>query len=1167
MPTWWEVEAQVGPHIAALVDSAGAIVAVNRAWERFAELNEGSAEATGVGVNYLEVCRRAAAAGDGDAAATVAYLKGMLEGSSPAPPPDYRCPAPNEDRFYRVRTRRVVQPDDEPGLVVVHEEVTTEHLGELAGTVLSGESTPSVAVIIAGVPTEPGEAAVVQSKVAGRIGRLLRDSDVVWWSGDHEILVLLPGRGEGAVASMAERLDEALSRPFLVGGEDVVLTVELHAGTTPGSARLESLFARASDVVVLIDADGTVRYVSPSISHLLGYGVSEVLGRDLTELFDTDDADAADTVRGACNRSREDPREQPVVERPIRTAEGTQRWMEVTVWNLLEDPTARGLVVSLRDIHDRRRALDDLHTAEARQRAILDKSADVVMFFDFDGIVRWVSPAYRSSFGRDPDELLGRSGFDFIHPDDRQAAAEQFASLDGLGSHVRCEFRAVWPDGGQHWVEEVVTDLRDDPDVGYIVGNLRDVTDRHVIAVEADRARDRLLEAQRLAGLGSFVIDGTGTLVWSDELYRLLGYSTDVEPSRERYLERVHPDDRHELSVLIDRMLAGERLLGSTHRIVRPDGAVRWVVARVSIAEDDYPAVEIHGTVLDITERHLARLDAEAERERLAEAQRIAGLGSFELSLVDGTVTWSEQLYRILGLPVGSPSSRRRYGEWVHPDDRDLVQTVTQRGLDGQRDLEVEHRIVRPDGQVRWVLARTSAEADDPGVLRGTILDITERHLAAERLTHRLEHDPLTELPNRIKIAQVLDDLLEAQRNGGPAFAVAFLDLDRFRVINDSLGHRVGDQVLRAVADRLGEALPPEAVLGRLGGDEFVCIHPGISEGLAAEECAAGLALSLDQALEFDGRRLYVGATLGVTVTGPTDDADSVLRAAAVALNEAKHRLGKRVHLFDDAMRHAIGRRLELENELRDAIGSDQFELHYQPVVDIATTRLCGFEALLRWHHPHLGPISPVEFIPIAEETGLIVPLGRWVLNTALAQHATWHSDLGLDDTWMAVNISATQMASPDLVDQVADALRTVPGDHGLIHLEVTESVLMDRIERSLDTLHALRLLGVQLAVDDFGTGYSSLAYLQRLPMQTLKVDRAFIDGVEKYGADHSIVRAVLGMADALDLQTIAEGVETPEQHAALHDLGCDYGQGWLWSKALPADDATQWILQHRNGT
>jgi diguanylate cyclase (GGDEF)-like protein/PAS domain S-box-containing protein len=493
-----------------------------------------------------------------------------------------------------------------------------------------------------------------------------------------------------------------------------------------------------------------------------------------------------------------------------------------------------------------------------------------------------------------------------------------------------------------------------------------------------------------------------------------------------------------------------------------------------------------------------------------------------------------------------------------HPGDQLLEMSLDDLADSGEPwrptrvDGEEERRFKRADGTGGWCLwQHTFVDEAEPYWIC-QFVDISRRKQAESQLTHRANHDPLTGLPNRTLFGRRLGKALSDARADGGRLAVTFLDLDDFKLINDSLGHEAGDQLLTAVSERLRRVMRPSDVVARFGGDEFTFCFENVDDERHARRIAERLGSVLRAPFVIQGESRFITASLGIKLSRGEETAEALLADADAAMYRAKE-LGKaRAEFFDESMRQRVVERLELETGLRDAIERGQLRVDYQPAVDLRSGEMVGVEALLRWDHPTLGTVAPDRFIPIAERTGLILPIGEWVLREACNQVARWQED-GTErasELTMAVNVSARQLLSDDLVDVVRAAFEDagIPPDR--LCLEVTESAVIADPDAALETLRELAELGVGLAIDDFGIGYSSLGNLRDLlPVDVLKIDRSFVSGMNSRSEDHAIVESVLQLAKALGVRAIAEGVETTDQADALRDLGCVYAQGYHYAR------------------
>jgi diguanylate cyclase (GGDEF)-like protein len=497
--------------------------------------------------------------------------------------------------------------------------------------------------------------------------------------------------------------------------------------------------------------------------------------------------------------------------------------------------------------------------------------------------------------------------------------------------------------------------------------------------------------------------------------------------------------------------------------------------------------------------------------------------------------------------------------------------------FDGEVDsYQIEKRYLHADGHAVWASLHASFVRDPDGralYAIGQIEDITERRAMSALMAHAAIHDPLTDLPNRVLFSDRLDLALARSLRSARHVAVLFLDLDHFKLINDSLGHEGGDQLLRAVAERIRDSVRPGDTVARFGGDEFTILFEDVADASSARDAAERTLAALAQPFDLEDGEVFVSASVGValSVTGH-DTSATLLRNADAAMYRAKERGRGGVELYDLEDDPWTLRRLRTGNDLHRAIERNEFELHYQPFVDLHTTTLIGVEALIRWRHPTRGLLAPGEFIDLAEDTGLIVPLGYWVIGEACRQAAAWRElrTAAGQEAWrlmMSINVSPRQLVERNFASRLIEIVNATGVDRDTILLEVTETTVMRDPEHAIAVLETLKAQGMHICIDDFGTGYSSLSYLKRLPVETIKIDRSFVDGLGEEKEDTAIVRAVIGMADSLGLLCVAEGVETQDQVDALQALDCQIAQGFLFGRPLsverlapfPRDDLSSW--------
>jgi diguanylate cyclase (GGDEF)-like protein len=467
----------------------------------------------------------------------------------------------------------------------------------------------------------------------------------------------------------------------------------------------------------------------------------------------------------------------------------------------------------------------------------------------------------------------------------------------------------------------------------------------------------------------------------------------------------------------------------------------------------------------------------------------------------------------------------------------------------------LELSALRADGTEFPVeLAVTPIASRSMPMFVGHVRDISERKKSEERLSYLAQYDALTGLPNRQLFREQLGLALGRAKRTGLQLALMFIDLDRFKEINDTLGHATGDRLLRAIARALKESLRDADSIARLGGDEFTIILENISSVEQVIAVAEKVKAALAEPIVIEGRELFVTASIGISMDTGIGDIDALVQTADIAMYRAKEEGRNTYEFYAAGMNAGMAGRLEMEIKLRHALERQEFVLHYQPMVAIDDGRITGVEALIRWINPVLGSVPPTRFIPLAEETGLIVPIGRWVLETACRQAKAW-LDQGLPRLVVSVNLSPRQVHQKNLVEMISSVLERTGLDPTQLNLEITEGVIMHRPDQAVHLFEQLHKLGVQLSVDDFGTGYSSLSYLRRFPVQWLKIDRSFVEDVTTKEDDASIVAAIIAMAKSLKIAVIAEGVETREQLDFLANLRCNEYQGYYFSEPLPASD------------
>jgi diguanylate cyclase (GGDEF)-like protein/PAS domain S-box-containing protein len=702
----------------------------------------------------------------------------------------------------------------------------------------------------------------------------------------------------------------------------------------------------------------------------------------------------------------------------------------------------------------------------------------------------------------------------------------------------------------------------------------------------------RLLHSMSGAGFGAWSIDLATGKSWRSPQYDVIfGYSQPpAQWTLRMFLDHVVPEDRESVqaTLLNADASANEDTVSVAFecRIRRADGQVRWIEAHGTRESKAQAGSMIFGLVQDITERKNAEAQLKNNRnsllekeQRLAEAQQIAKVGSWDCDFATNHLSGSDELCRIFGLAPGEfHGTFESFMEYVHPEDRHSARHVIQSACQSLKPFFFEHRIIQPGGQVRLIEAQGRVMLSNDGVpvgLAGIAHDITERQAAEEHL-HRLAHyDSLTGLPNRRLFYESLAKEVEVARDQDWTVALLYLDLDRFKDVNDTFGHLMGDELLRQVAERILSCTRVRDTVGRLGGDEFGLIAVTSEGSDDAATMADKIIEELQQPFVLAGHDVTVTPSIGIALC-PEDsgDTETLIKFADMAMYHAKA-AGRNAYRFYTPVMNARAReKVQLETALRKAVERGEFVLHYQPEIDTESGEWIGAEALLRWNRPRHGLVLPGEFVPALEESGLIVPVGRWIIDRACRQLAEWRAE-GIGGISVSVNVSAKQVKPVGLrrdaddnnepaghfyeteaiCDHVARCLDLYDVAPGSLKLELTETALMSHAENTIELLGKLKKLGIQILVDDFGTGYSSLAYLKRFPIDTLKIDREFINDLPTDSEDRAITRAIISLAHSLNLKVIAEGVETREQLDFLQDEHCDQAQGFYIAHPMPPSE------------
>jgi diguanylate cyclase (GGDEF)-like protein/PAS domain S-box-containing protein len=799
-------------------------------------------------------------------------------------------------------------------------------------------------------------------------------------------------------------------------------------------------------------------------------------------------------------------------------------------------------------------------------RFLLDHAGESAFWAYPDGRFFYANEAACTSLGYCREELLSLSVPDILPP-------ELSSQFERFSRKVREERRPYTFESihvrkeGERFATEVTLNYLEYQGREYYCAFARDITERRRTEAALRESEERYHSLFEGVPAGLYRTTPAGQMLDANSaLVRILGF-----PDLESLLQAnvgdayVDPEDRSRWQ----RALASAGSAQSFEaRLRRYDGSIIWARFTVrAFRGDNGEILRYEGALEDVTDRRRAEEALRASEERFRSLVQNA---SDLISILDddGIVRYESPSHqRVLGNGAEEHAGRNMR-DLVHPDDRPVVEAALQQLVERPGEVVTfEYRLRHGDGSWR-VLESTASNLLGQPAVAGIVLnshDITDRKEAEEKLLHDALHDELTGLPNRALFMDRLRQSMErSRREPDRLTAVLFLDLDRFKIVNDSLGHLVGDELLIQIAGSLASALRPSDTIARVGGDEFAVLLEGGRDVSDAVRVADRIHDRLAAPIDLGGHEIFITASIGIAVHTPEyERPEDLLRDADTAMYRAKTS-GRACHVvFNRVMHRFVMARLQLETDLRRAVERGQLRVHYQPLVDLARDEVMGFEALLRWHHPRRGLLPPDEFLSVAEETGLIVPIGRFVLIEGcrqLRELQRKHPELG--PLKLSVNLSNKQFFQADLFDQVAEALSTSRLDPSCLGLEITEGVIIRHADSAASRFSRLKSMGVQLYLDDFGKGYSSLNYLHRFPMDILKIDRSFVARIEEAAGNLAIIKAIVTLAHQLGMEVVAEGIQTAQQRATLQALGCEYGQGYFISEPVPADTAESLLLR-----
>jgi diguanylate cyclase (GGDEF)-like protein/PAS domain S-box-containing protein len=917
--------------------------------------------------------------------------------------------------------------------------------------------------------------------------------------------------------------------------------------------------------IIATTPGGNILSLNQATCQLLGYSKQELIGKPIAEIF----------------KKTELP--QSGLELENLTAEGLVRNVEKvylskqgkkiivllsisTIWNRKGKVT--GQLYLAQDITDRKRAERDLRRSEKKFRQLAE-TVNAAAFIYQGRQLRYVNSQTESITGYSREELLAMDIYDLIHPDFR-SIVKKWGKITQQQQDInlKYELQIITKSGKKCWIETTLDIIKFERKASILVTAF-DISDRKQAELELETSLSLLQATIESTADGILAVDGDGKIVSFNrkfaQMWQVPNFLLDSRNNNQILGFGINQLKYPEIFLNSFKELSARPEAESFDIIEFKDGRI---FERYSLPQRT--GGKITGRVFsfrDVTERLRSEEALRKSEERFHLLTRATNDAVWDFNLSQNQYWLSEEFEKIFGYKLNQYQTIEveSWRKKIHPEEREKVISSFNETMSSDAHCwSEEYSFRRADGGYVFVLDRGYIIRNECGqAVRaiGTMMDITQRKQAEEIIRYQAAHDQLTGLPNRLLFNDHLLTALNNARNSKKMLAVMFLDLDRFKKINDILGHPAGDRLLESFAARIADTLRSTDTIARWGGDEFTVLLPEIHCPEDALKTAQRILESLKPTFKIDKQPLHVSSSIGIALY-PDDgeDAETLVKNADAALYRAKERGRNNYQFYNSTINPEGGQLLTLENRLHEAIGKKQFEVYYQPKVNITTWKIQGMEALLRWQHPELGLVSPATFIPIAEENGLIVSIGEWVLETACTQNKAWQDALQ-PDLRIAVNFSARQFQQFNLVQMVANCLEKTGLEPKYLELEITETTAMQDVEYTKKVLKDLQNMGVQIALDDFGTGYCSLNYLRKFPLNILKIDKSFVSELTTDPCERAIANAVATLGRDLNLSVVAEGVETKEQLECLRELHCHEIQGYYFSRALSANDASKLLV------
>lgn len=930
--------------------------------------------------------------------------------------------------------------------------------------------------------------------------------------------------------------------------------------------KVRELFENANDLIYTLDLKGNFKSLNKAGEKLSGYTREEAYTKNIAEVIAPEYLDL--TYKMISDKLKGDAVTRYEIE--IITKSGERVMVDLSTRLIYENGKPVGVQGIARDVTIRRRDEDALRKSEAKYRSLINSLPAIVYVVEPEPPYKpiYVSPNIES-LGYSQETWSGIPDFwnNIIHPDDREQVYKQNEEALSVKFEKELEYRIIAGDGSVKWIYDRGCYVNDEnSNKIYWQGVMLDITDTKNAEeiIKESEENYKFLSESIVHQVWTATPDGNLDYV-NERTSSYFGCSAE-KVINEGWKEFVHPEDLANCLETWKHCLETGDYYEYKMRLRDASGEYRWHTARATAGRGaDGKIFKWFGTNTDVDEQ--IRADAALRKSESKYRTLLENMGEGLLQVDNDSIIEyvNDRFCEMTGYSPEELLGKRTEDIVFDNANIRLLQEREERRVKGISE-SYELALMKKSGELLWVLVGGAPIYGEDGAIVGSMgvfTDIAERKRTEEKLMHDAFHDALTGLANRALFTDHLRLRIErAKRESNAMFAILFLDFDRFKVINDSLGHSEGDKLLVAVAKRLQSTLRSSDLIARLGGDEFTILLNELDEPSHASHIASRIQELLKAPFELQGGDIYMSASIGIALgTDENVTAEDMLRNADIAMYRAKSK-GKAQHqVFDQAMHEEALTQLQIDTDLRQALGQNEFSLHYQPIYNLQSRTIVGFEALVRWKHPKRGMIPPDKFIPIVEENGLIIPLGRWIVYESCRQMREWQDmNPAAKNLTMSVNLSCKQFTQNDLAEQVMAMLVATRLDPQHLKLEITESHVMENGDAAVKMMKRLRSLGIELSLDDFGTGYSSLSYLHRLPVTNLKIDRSFVNQMVVGDENSKLVSTIITLAHNLNINVTAEGIETDDQLEHLKELNCEKGQGYFFSKPLEAQAATALI-------